>query len=284
MKAIFVSLLLLFVFVTCPVARGQNKTSVELPMKMRGLMPAVEVMVNGKGPFLFAIDTGGQGQARLDSTLVERLGLKPTGEARASDGSGTNVRVLPTFEVDSIDIGGIKFNKLTALSRNYNAPDATQKIDGILGFGLFVDHLLTLDYPGRKVKISTGAIAKTAGQNIIEFDNSRGIVVVDLTVGKQTIKAHLDSGNMNGGFMLPTDLVEKSPLLSEAVVVGRAKTISSEIEIKQVRMKDTIKLGTLEFKEPTVNFPSFGSANIGGKVLNDLVLTFDQKNKLIKFG
>jgi hypothetical protein len=284
MKTLSFLLFLILSFVACPGIRAQAKTSVELPMKMRGLMPAVEVMVNGKGPFLFAIDTGGQGQARLDSTLVEKLGLKPTGEARASDGSGTNARVLPTFEVDSIDIGGIKFNKLTALSRSYNAPDAPVKIDGILGFGLFVDHLLTLDYPGRKVKISTGVISKSDGQNIIEFDNSRGIVVVDLTVGKQTIKAHLDSGNMNGGFMLPTDLVEKSPLLSEAVVVGRAKTISSEVEIKQVKMKDTIKLGTLEFKEPTVNFPSFGSANIGGKVLNELVLTFDQKNKLIKFG
>jgi len=284
MKPLYLSLFLILAFVACPGIRAQTKSTVEMPMKMRALMPAVEVMVNGKGPFLFAIDTGAQGQARLDVSLVEKLGLKPSGEARAGDGSGQNARVLPTYEIDTLDIGGIKFNKLTALSRNYNAAPGVEKIDGIIGFGLFADHLLTLDYPGRKVKIGTGAISKTSGQNVINFDNSRGIVSVDLVVGKQTIKANIDSGNMNGGFMLPTELVEKSPLLSEAVVVGRAKTVSNEIEIKQVKMKETIKLGTLEFKEPTVTFPSFGTANIGGKVLNNLVLTFDQKNKLIKFG
>ena len=284
MRSLYLSFSLILAFVMCPEVAAQTKTSIELPMKMRGLMPAVEVMVNGKGPFLFAIDTGGQGQARLDVTLVEKLGLKASGEVRAGDGSGTNVRVFPTFDVDSIDVGGIKFNKITAMSRDYNPPQIPQKIDGILGFGLFSDHLLTLDYPGRKVKITTGAIEKKTGLNIIPFDNSRGIVTVDLILGDQTVKANLDSGNMTGGFMLPTDVVEKSPLLSAITVVGRAKTVSNEIEIKQVKLKATIRLGTLEFKEPTVIFPSLGNANIGGKILNDLVLTFDQKNKLIKLG
>jgi Aspartyl protease len=63
------------------IASPQKKPSVELPMKSRGLMPAVEVVVNGRGPFLFAIDTGAGGRLRVDSSLVARLGLKVTGEA-----------------------------------------------------------------------------------------------------------------------------------------------------------------------------------------------------------
>jgi hypothetical protein len=40
-------------------------------------------MVNGKGPFLFLIDTGGQGQARADVSLVQRLGLSTVGQSTA---------------------------------------------------------------------------------------------------------------------------------------------------------------------------------------------------------
>ena len=44
------SFLLILLLIPISVS-AQKKTSVDLPMKMRGLMPAVEVMVNGKGPF-----------------------------------------------------------------------------------------------------------------------------------------------------------------------------------------------------------------------------------------
>src|SRR5215217_9547950 len=55
---------------------GVKSAVVDVPMLFRGPMPAVEVTVNGQGPFLFAIDTGGGGQARVDSSLVEKLKLK----------------------------------------------------------------------------------------------------------------------------------------------------------------------------------------------------------------
>src|SRR5215216_6207253 len=81
----------------------------EVPMLFRGTMPAVEVMINGQGPFLFAIDTAGQGMARVDSSLVERLKLPLAGQIQASDGSGRNARSLNMFMLDSIAIGGVQF-------------------------------------------------------------------------------------------------------------------------------------------------------------------------------
>jgi predicted aspartyl protease len=261
---------------------AQKITATELPMKFRGLMPAVEVMVNGQGPFLFAIDTGAQGTLRVDSSLVEKLALKKSGEARASDGSGQNARTLDTVGVDSVKVGGFEFTGLTALTRNYNTSPNVPHIDGILGFGLFSDYLLTLDYPGKRVRIEKGELPASNGKDILPFDDSRGIATVDLDVGGQKIKAHIDSGNMMGGFMLPTELVEKSPLLGDPVVVGRAKTVTSDIEIKQVRLKDTIRLGSFEFPEPTVVFPSLSEANIGGRILSEFALTFDQKHKRVK--
>ena len=102
----------------CPFlcAAQQQKPVLDVPMLFRGATPAVEVSVNGKGKFLFAIDTGAQGTARVDSTLVERLGLKVTGQVNASDGSGQNVRSLDVVKLDSISIGDVQFRDVEALT------------------------------------------------------------------------------------------------------------------------------------------------------------------------
>lgn len=281
MKKIKFSLCLVIAFLGFTDVTAQ-KTAIDLPMKMRGLMPAVEVTINGKGPFLFAIDTGAQGRLRIDSSLVERLGLKITGQTQAGDPSGRNARLLNVVKVDSIKIGDKEFREIGAITRDYNTSPNLPKIDGILAFDLFAEDLLTLDFPGKRVRIETGELPKANDKNIINFENSNGIAVVELSVGNQKIKAHLDSGNLVGSFILPAAVIEKSNLASEPVVVGRARTVANETEIKQVRLKDTIRLGSFEFAEPTVSFPALSNTNVGAAMMQNFALTFDQKNRRLK--
>ncbi len=59
------------------------------------------------------------------------------------------------------------------------------------------------------------------------------------------MKAHIDSGNMVGGFILPKTLVDKLALASQPITVGRARTVSNEVEIQEARLCDTIKIGSL---------------------------------------
>jgi hypothetical protein len=92
--------------------------SIEIPMHIEGGMPVIEVQVNGQGPFLFGIDTGAQGSARIDSALVEKLGLKPSGEVRAGDPSMRNAQTVTTVKLDSLIVGGRRFSEVTAVSRN----------------------------------------------------------------------------------------------------------------------------------------------------------------------
>jgi predicted aspartyl protease len=254
----------------------------EIPMQFRGPMPAVEVMVNGKGPFLFAIDTGGAGMARVDISLGEQLALKPTGKIRAGDGSGTNAVELDTVALDSIKVGNIEFHDVRAIMRNYNQAPNLPKIDGILGFNLFADYLLTLDYPGKRVRIERGELPASDGAEILSFENPRGVPVVDLKVGDLIVKAHIDSGN-TGEIVLPTSLAEKLPLAAEPVTVGRAKTVSNEFEIKQAPLNGTVWFGRFEIQKPLINFAEiFRQSNIGSRTLSAFSLTFDQKNKRVK--
>ena len=59
-KAIF---LLVCSLVSLAVARQTQAQAIELPLRLVNGMSAVEVFVNGQGPFVFRIDTGGAGGA-----------------------------------------------------------------------------------------------------------------------------------------------------------------------------------------------------------------------------
>jgi predicted aspartyl protease len=289
LKAALLALLLSLISLRASQAPAQTNaaavkpTVVEVPMLFRGPTPAVEVMVNGQGPFIFAIDTGAQGMARIDSSLAERLKLKPVGQVQAGDGSGRNTRRMDVFELDSLTLGSVQLKAVRAPSRDYNVSTNLPRIDGIIGFNLFSDYLLTLDFPAKRVRLERGQLPKPDGAEILSFDNSRGIPIVELSVGSYKVKAHIDSGNTMGGFVLPTALAEKLKFTGAPVTLGRASTVTSDVEIKQARLQDSIRLGRFEFAEPTIIFPAVADyANIGAKVLREFSLTFDQKNKSIR--
>ena len=259
-----------------------NTSVVDVPMMLRGSSPAVEVMVNGQGPFLFTIDTGARGLARVDSSLVAKLKLQTVGTMRAGDGSGRTT-TMDVVQLDSIAFGGLQFNNVRAPTRDYNASPRLSKIDGILGFELFKEYLLTLDFAAKRVHLQRGELAQADGAEVLRYESQNGIPVVELVVGSLKVKGRIDTGNSIGGFILPESLVHKLPLASEPVVVGMARTVSSQVEIKAARLKDTIRFGRFEFAEPKIVFPALSSdINIGSDALREFVITFDQKNNRLR--
>jgi hypothetical protein len=256
---------------------------VEVPMLESDHMPAVHVMVNGQGPFLFAIDTGAAGTLRLDSTLVERLGLKPVGEIQASDGSGRNVRTMALVAVDSLQIGEARFvGGLQAAVRNYNERALAGKIDGILGFGLFSDALLRLDYPGKKVAVLPGSLPEANGDDVLDYRVDRGIPEIDLVVAGVRVPSHVDAGSM-GGFGLPDTLIARLPLASEPRVIGRGRTVSNSFEIRAAELKGDVVFGGFRYPNATVAFqPVMPMGNVGSRILRDFRITFDQKHRRMK--
>src|SRR5262249_42589254 len=107
---------------------------VTVEMLAAGHLPAVRVMVNGQGPFVFGIDPGAGGAARVDWALAAKLGLEVVGQVRGGDPSGHNTRVMNVVRVPSLEIGGARFEGLQAAVRDYNERRVGGPIDGILGF------------------------------------------------------------------------------------------------------------------------------------------------------
>ena len=264
-------------------ADSDAKFPLEIPMQIEGGLPTIELMVNGQGPFLFGIDTGAQGGPRIDSSLVEKLRLKASGQVSVTDPSGRNPQTVDTVKLDSVAIGGLRFSDVTAVSRNFKNSPRPLKVDGVLGLSLFSEYLVTLDFPAKLLRVARGELPKADGAEILDYKSEGGISLVELSVGSTKIKAHLDSGNMIGAFVFPASFVEKLTQASEPVVVGRARSASGEMEVKQVQIKEMVRLGRYEFPDATITFPALGdTGNVGAKILSQFAVTFDQQHQRVR--
>ena len=279
-----------------PVRTAIAPGGVSVPMELVGHLPSVEVMVNGKGPYRFGFDTGGAGTARIDSALAVELGLPVVGEVWGGDPSGRNLRRLDVVGLDSITIGGItgrsgdvpvgaglaRFIGLNASVRSPREPGSHDRLDGVLGFGLFRECLLTLDYPEERLRIEEGSLPPANGSDILAYRDDDGIPSISIQVDSLNVDAHVDAGSM-GGFMLPESIVDRLPLAEPPRVVGKARTVSNTFEIKAAPLKGSVHVGAEVFKDPMVEFaPIFSTANVGSRILRDYALTFDPANRRMR--
>ncbi|MGE5179369.1 MAG: serine hydrolase, partial [Bacteroidota bacterium] len=143
---------------TRPGATHLPEGGVRVPMEWAGHVASVSVMLNGQGPFRFGIDTGAAGCARIDTDLARRLGLAQIGETMVGDPSGKNMKRAAVVQIDSLEIGGARFTAVPATSGDMAGRVMGDRVDGILGFGLFADCLWTLDYPALRMTLARGGL------------------------------------------------------------------------------------------------------------------------------
>ena len=256
-----------------------EESATSVPMELRRNLPFVQVMVNGKGPFTFGIDTGTGGEALVTPDLIQQLSLPVKGEIEVGDPSGKNPRSVRTVSVASIKLGDIEFKGLTGVE--FQPSRMSGNCDGILGFTLFRDYLFTLDYPGQQVRLTRGALAGDGNNEVVPFRAPHNVPTIELEVGGQKIDSHIDSRGM--GLSLPEKFMQGLKLLSDPVVIGRGRTVSSDFEIKGAQLASDIHFGGYTFTQPFVEInPVFPVGNFGSAVLVSFAVTFDQKNNLVR--
>jgi Aspartyl protease len=260
-----------------------TSASTEVPM-LSAENVLVEVRIDGKGPYRFELDTGAAGGGRIGRDLATKLGLKTVGQAISGDPSGKNRETVDIVEAGSLAIGDATFSAVKLAVRDLPAAPGRTAPDGILGFGLFQDYLLVLDYPARRVRIEKGELPPADNREVLDFTERRGIPSVKLQVGDLEVSADVDSGNSRGELVLPGSYIGKVPLEKEPVVVGRGRTASNEFEIKQAPLKGAVRIGSQTVERPLVDFVEiFPVANIGHAFLRRFAVTIDQKNHRIRF-
>jgi len=252
-----------------------------VPMTLHEAQPVIEVMVNGQGPFKFLFDTGAGGHRRISAALADRLGLAESGEVTTGDPSGQNRQTLKLAAVQSISIGKAEFHDLELVRRDSKQViDKDRGIDGILGFGVFAECLITLDYPGKRFVMARGELPADGS---VAYTDDNGVPQIPISVGGVEVEADVDSGSM-GNVAVPGSVADKLKLKREPVVVGKASTGFNQFEIRQAPLDGELRVGGQVLRDPSIEiFDIFPRANIGGQFLRNFSLAIDQPNKRLRF-
>jgi hypothetical protein len=242
--------------------------------------PYVMVTIGGKGPYRFIIDTGTGADAFVSPELADELQLPSAPEAAiVNDPSKQGGQRVQMVLLPSIDLAGVKFWWVKAVRHEITGEAGT--CQGLLGFTLFRDYLLTLDFPKRQVLLTQGALAPDGGKTVLPFQMPEGVPVASLRVDGQSVEAQFDSGG--GGLTLPEKLAARQKWDVAPVAFATGQTLTTRFEIKAARLAADVKVGKYTFTHPVVEIhPAFPLVNFGSPPMQSFAITFDQKSLLLR--
>jgi hypothetical protein len=151
------------------------------------------VMINGKGPFRFVIDTGAS-RSTLAPHLARALKLDQTTGRNIILNGVTGAAEVQTVVVDTLEIGALKFTDqhlpviFTSIMGN---------ADGILGVAGFHDQRIDVDFKRDRVTVleSTGRRPHYSMVTARAHRNDTGLMILDVRVGRRIkAKAVIDTG------------------------------------------------------------------------------------------
>jgi predicted aspartyl protease len=278
-KPLALILTVVCVALTSSTSPAQN-SGFNTPLEIVHNKPFVQVRINGKGPFRFVLDTGTGGEAFITPELAAQLNLPSAGDITLNDPSGKGGRKASTVSLTSLEVGGVQFVKVRAVVHNLGGADGP--CQGLLGFALFRNFLMTLDYPNRRLGLTVGALEPDGGHSVLPFRMSNGIPVVALAIGGTRVEAQLDSGG--SGLSLPAQVAARLKFASQYSSLSDAHSLSTRFTLMGATLAGDVRFGSYTFKRPFVEInPAFPLANFGSAPMRQFALSFDQNNHLVRF-
>jgi len=259
---------------------------IELPAQTISNHLIVETRWDKKGPYHFLIDTGAsvtlvspELAARYSDTSAPPIPQTQV-RVKAADGS---TALLPAVTLRRLSLGQARFERVPALVYDCSALSAHFgiKIDGVLGFPLFRDTLLTLDYPRSRVLLvpNSSPPPSLPGSTIL-FNNASRTPLIPVTLGDETFIALIDSGSDGALNLNPVGLhatFDYGPRPGPALA-----TLTGDRPQQVGRVTQSLQIGGYTFLHPLVALTD-DLASLGGDVLKNFTVTFDQRRSQVTF-
>jgi Flp pilus assembly protein TadD/predicted aspartyl protease len=127
--------------------------NVDIPIQLTDTrLPVVEVMVNGKGPFRFVIDSGA-GFVVISEDLAKKLKMRPVAAGGTSRGvSGTGRFAIVYGVIDRMSFGEMSIESVPTYIRKVQDSDRT-KVDGYIGLSVLSNFNVAIDYDRRTLEL-----------------------------------------------------------------------------------------------------------------------------------
>ncbi len=258
---------------------------VVLPAKSIGNFLLIEAKWDRFGPYRFLVDTGSS-VTLVTPALARRypgaggiVGSAPRVRVTGADGRVTE---LPQSTLRRLEFGDARFEEVPVLLYDCEPLSAHLgvRIDGVLGFPLFRETLMTLDYPGKRILLQPAKNAALLPGSTIMMDSGRKTPLIPVRLGDRTFLALIDSGSDMAFSLNPVGL---EPDFAVSPRIGATVgTLSGDRTQRIGRLGGSLAIGSYRFLQPVVELSDELSA-IGGGVLRHFTVTFDQWNDRVTF-
>lgn len=229
-------------------------------------MPLVHVRLNGRGPYRLLVDTGAN-VTLLQGRVARELRLPVLRPGEKSQ----------LVEVRLLEIGAARFVDLVAGARDW-----PEDIDGVLGFNLFADCLLTLDYPERRLILARGFLPPADGSDRVAYEigESRH-PFVELAIGETRIRFLLDTGATQWLTIPKTvagNLRFAGPSRPGPMLTSNGESHPSEV----ARLADDVRIGSYRITRPELILTSEDHPLMGSGLLKHFRVTIDQAARVLE--
>lgn len=213
----------------------------------------VAVLVNGKGPFRFMVDSGAD-RSVVGSALATRLALPPGRRLTLHDMAGT--RSVATVRLDRLGVGGSETRAMSVPA----LAEAHLGAQGLLGIDALAGQRVMLDFEAKTITVqdTRRPPPRSAGVNeiVITAQRRKGqLIMTEASVGRHDIHAVIDSG---------AEITIGNAALREAVFRNRRKppvatpttlisVTGQTIEAEMVVLPE-VRIGGLTLRNVTIAF------------------------------
>ena len=271
----------------------------DIPIQLDPIHIFLELKVNGKGPFTFALDTGASSSA-VSTRTAKEVGLATFGNIDVS-GAGEKKRTAQMARGVNFELPGVVLAKQTVIAVNLDDFEMNKghRVDGILGFEFFNNFIVEIDYEASRLRVFDPKKYRHDGKGKII-----PMTISPLRVPQIHATVNLPGGKeITGNFLLDIGAALQvnfmKPFVSKNDV---AKTIKTKIatnsgygiggKVKSIKGRIvSLNIGGLQFKQPIISMSQATkgidasedyAGYIGGEILGRCNVTFDyQGNRLI---
>ncbi len=258
-------------------------TTVEVPMETASGRPLVDVWLDGSGPYTFLVDTGASTTVVTPEVAYDLPDGLEASDRTVGDIDGTVIRVEQVLHVAQLGLGPAVIEDVVAdvLDLSLVSAASGTTIDGILGFNLFSDVTVTIDYDSERISISQEPLAtltgKSTGLSFLALDDRP---YIPITLGGEVRLALVDTGN-TVTLQVPADL-EGLSFTTEPQAWFSGYDLSGATEASVARLDETIILGNTGIANPLVIVGAVDEVIVGAGLLEKFTVSFDSRSALMQ--
>lgn len=252
---------------------------VVLPVQMANGAMLVEARINGQGPFNLIVDTGCTASiispavaAAVDARTPETDTYIPAINSLGGTGA------VPYVLLDSLALGGARFEGVPAgvTSLDLQSKITGLRIDGLLGYSVFSDIFLTLDFPRHRIVLSSAFPSDLPPvRSELAIEEVGSVPFITLNLQNRDLSVMLDSG-ANGSLELNVDEAAGLDWKIAPRTAGLVAALGGLGRDTVGRLSGTARLGTITQEDPVTALGA-GVSRLGTDFFRTLCVVFNRE-------